>query len=300
MSKLRKKDKYGAASTTAQPDTDMREQESQEKTAHPAIVPTEIGIAPSITKGKSGVSFHEQHTFQGQGTNPTPPQAKREKRKTKEEGKPKTSSTPPACLSTCPTEVLQSIIGFLRGTKAAHRLDDLLNLRHVNRRFRYLLQPILYESVRIPGQYTSGRSVSKDVRKLLRLIDVNPSLATSIKDVTYYEFPPLEVQEVQYSMKKLKHDFRILSKFVEETGLKDLTGNTLEYILHPSRLHEMSILYENMCIPLLLSRLTNLRILKFGGHVGGGYAFLDAMGEEHMAIHATQISGGVALANMGC
>ncbi|KAI5817946.1 hypothetical protein BZA77DRAFT_291875 [Pyronema omphalodes] len=238
------------------------------------IVTTDIGIELSSTKAQSGVSSHERSTFDGPGTSTTPSQAKQENRKTNDKRKQKSTSTPLACLSTCPTEVLESVIGFLRGTRRASSHRDLLNLRLVNRRFRYLLQPIVFESVEIPGGNCSGWSVSKDVRKLLRLIDLNPSLATCIKDLHYQEFHQFEVEEVQYSVDERKHDRKILSKFVEETGLTDLTGKTWEHILQRSRLREMSKLYEIMCIPILLARLTNLRMLEFEGHVGGGYAFL--------------------------
>ncbi|KAI5817936.1 hypothetical protein BZA77DRAFT_291868 [Pyronema omphalodes] len=271
---VRKKGNHAAPSNTAQPDTDMREQGSQGKTAHPAIVPTEIGIPSSSAKEKSGVSSHKRSTSDGPGTNTTASQAKRKKRKTENKRNAKCTSPPLACLSTCPTEVLELVIGFLRGPLRASSHRDFLNLRLVNRRFRYLLQPIVFESVEIPGRNCSGWSVSKDVRKLLRLIDLNPSLATCIKDLNYGEFHQFDVEEVEYSVDERKHDRKILSKFVEETGLQDLTGMTWEHILQRSRLREMSKLYEIMCIPLLLARLTNLRMLGFEGHVGGGYAFL--------------------------
>ncbi|KAI5808381.1 hypothetical protein BZA77DRAFT_298304 [Pyronema omphalodes] len=141
---------------------------------------------------------------------------------------------------------------------------------------------IVFESVRIPREDSDNPSVTNDVRELLRLIDVNPSLATCITELVYHESHPLEFKPVQYSMKELKSDHQIFSKLVQDVDLKTSTGRTFQYPLTPSGLHGMSNLYEYMCTPLLLSRLTNLGMLIFHGYIGGPYAYVLTRWASHI------------------
>jgi hypothetical protein len=128
-------------------------------------------------------------------------------------------------LTTCPPEILKSIINFLRepneeGWNNFH--GDLLNLQLVNHEFSYLLQPLVYESISLP--LFDGLSVTSNAGQLLCLIDRNLSLAICIRDLEYYDPEsdnwPLEDQ---YCWEELKHDHKIFSQFAKELAHKSST-----------------------------------------------------------------------------
>jgi hypothetical protein len=176
-------------------------------------------------------------------------------------------------LTTCPTEILKSIIDFLREAETGPCNPDLINLRLVNRKFSYLLQPLVYESICIPPADPDWPSVTNDVRQLLRLIDRNPSLATCIRDFKYYD-PIVDLGPLHdYYEEELKYDHKIFSQFAEELAQKSSTAKKFGYSSEPSQLRKMSVVYDKACIPILLSRLTNLRSFSFNGYVGGKYSF---------------------------
>ncbi|KAI5812432.1 hypothetical protein BZA77DRAFT_291890 [Pyronema omphalodes] len=189
--------------------------------------------------------------------------------------------------------LLTNVITFIRGTEKATRQPDIMNLRLVNRGFRYLLQPIIYKSVRIPRRYSFNPSVAHDVRQLLRLIDRNPSLATSIKHIKYHETHPLEMISVEYGLEDLDHDHAIFSRFARELTQNTSASCDFDWYLQPSQQHDMSLLYGNMCTAILFARLNNLRKLSFHGYVGGGYAWLLTPWAreiwEHMPLKALQV-----------
>ncbi|KAI5812439.1 hypothetical protein BZA77DRAFT_291883 [Pyronema omphalodes] len=209
-------------------------------------------VATSHVKQESCKSVPEQPEFEGETKHPSTSQAKRKKRKTKNKKKKTSLSTSTASLSTCPTDVLNIIIGFLRVPNAATCNPDLLNLRLVNRGFRYLLQPVVYNSIRIPRKDCVKTTVTHDVRELLRLIAVNPSLATCIKHLNYDETLNHDFKPFQYSIKELQNDQNLLK------------------------------VYEHMCTPLLLSRLTNLNLLVFRGYIGGRYSYIFTEWAHHI------------------
>ncbi|KAI5812431.1 hypothetical protein BZA77DRAFT_291891 [Pyronema omphalodes] len=196
-------------------------------------------------------------------------------------------------LSRCPTEVLDHIVRYLGGAEKATRQRDLLNLRLVNRGFRSLVQPVIFESVKIPRGNNVKRSVTMDVRQLLRLIDRNPSLAANIKDLSYHEVDHHEMIPVEYSVREQNHDRRIVGQFSKELSLKSSTGNAFRYSLDPSIQPDILLVYDNMCSAILLSRLINLRKLSFSGYVGGKYALLLTPWArqiwEHMPIKSLEV-----------
>ncbi|KAI5812430.1 hypothetical protein BZA77DRAFT_291892 [Pyronema omphalodes] len=185
-----------------------------------------------------------------------------------------TTFTGTTSLTTCPTEILDKIIGFLQGAERATRRPDLFNLRLANRRFSFLLQPIIYESVWIPRKQIENPSVTNDVRQLLRLIDRNPSLAACIKELSYYDPFRVMIKPVKYDTNELQHDHRIFSQFAEELAQTSSTVKTFDLSLEPSKLTEISLVYDKACAAILLSKLTKLRRLTFHGFVGGKYSFL--------------------------
>jgi hypothetical protein len=178
-------------------------------------------------------------------------------------------------LTTCPPEILKSIIDFLREAETGPCNPDLINLRLVNREFSCLLQPLVYESICIPPAARDWPSVTNDARQLLRLIDRNPSLATCIRDFEYYD-PDVDQLPLDdyYDEEELKHDHKIFSQFAEELAQKSSTAKKFGYSSEPSQLRKMSVVYDQACIPILLSRLPNLRSFTFNGRVGGKYSFL--------------------------
>ncbi|KAI5812442.1 hypothetical protein BZA77DRAFT_352135 [Pyronema omphalodes] len=272
-----KKSKKNVASTVTGPEANTQQKGVQKTIQLPEHLATHSDVATPTAKKESGKSVPEPLGSEGEDKSP-----KRKKQKTKTENTQTLSSALATTLLGCPTDVLNSIIGFLRGPDASTCNRDLLNLRLVNRGFRYLLQTVVYESVQIPRKHSDNPSVTDDVRELLRLIDLNPSLAASIKHLTYNESHPDDIIPVQCSLKELKTDHKIFSKLVDEVDLKTLTGKTFYYPLNPSGLREMSKLYEQMCSPLLLSRLTNLGMLIFDGYVGGRYACLLTRWASHI------------------
>ncbi|KAI5812445.1 hypothetical protein BZA77DRAFT_291877 [Pyronema omphalodes] len=213
-------------------------------------------MPPSHAQDQSGDSVSDQSESDREDSNPSTSQAKCKKRKSKK--KKQTTSI------------------------SSTRNDPVDMSNGVNRGFRYLLQPVVFESVRIPREDSDNPSVTNDVRELLRLIDLNPSLATCITELIYHESHPDENKPLQHSMKELKSDHKIFSKLVQEVDLKTSTGRTFHYPLNPSGLRGMSKLYEHMCTPLLLSRLTNLGMLIFHGYVGGPYAYLLTRWASHI------------------
>ncbi|KAI5808372.1 hypothetical protein BZA77DRAFT_298296 [Pyronema omphalodes] len=239
-------------------------------------------MTTSHAQEQAGDSVSEQAESDGEDINPSTSQAKCKKRKRKKKKKQTSISSSAPSLSTCPTEILHSIIGFLTGPDVEACQRDLLNLRLVNSTFRYLLQPVVFESVRIPREDSDNPSVTNDVRELLRLIDLNPSIATCITELIYHESHPDDIKPLQYSMKELKSDHQIFSKLVQDVDLKTSTGRTFYYPLNTSGLRGMSKLYEDMCTPLLLSRLTHLGMLIFHGYVGGPNAYLLTRWARHI------------------
>jgi hypothetical protein len=131
--------------------------------------------------------------------------------------------------------------------------------------------PLVYESICLVP--LNGPSVTSDARRLLRLIDRNPSLATCIRDLEYHDPDSDDLPlEDQYS-RELKHDHKIFSQFAEELAQKSSTVKKFGYSSEPSQLRKMSVVYDKTCIPLLLSRLPNLRSFTFNGRVGGKIRF---------------------------
>ncbi|KAI5812437.1 hypothetical protein BZA77DRAFT_343110 [Pyronema omphalodes] len=276
---MAKRRKNRAASTSAESGTITRQTESAETKTPPETITTNTELATSNAKKMLCTPVDNQLTFPIDGDNLPSTLPKRKKRKTKRKKHQPArtalpSSAPASPWSKCPTEVLYSIIGFLKADKTARCHPDLLNLRLVNREFRYLLQPVLFESVRIPRRSCRRPAVTNDVRQLLRLIDLNPSIATCIKELTLYEAYPNRREDAQCSLQEQEHDYRIYSKFAEEMELEMSAEKSFGYPLHPSGQRETLQVYDQMCTPLVLSQLTNLRTLIFSGYVGGGYAIL--------------------------
>ncbi|KAI5808377.1 hypothetical protein BZA77DRAFT_362542 [Pyronema omphalodes] len=249
---------------------------SQHNTGPAETVPTEREVARPYANKGSGDAVPEQPIPEEDGTTSSASQAKCNRRKAKKKKKKKkiSCSTSATSLSTCPPEVLNSIIGFLRGPDDENCTPDLLNLRLVSRGLRYFLQPIVYESVRIPRKDSDNPAVTKDVRELLRLIDLNPSLATSIQHLTYRETHPDNSITMLYSLEELKHDHKIYTEFTQQMDPDTRIDQTFQYSSTPSQLRKVSLEYEHICTPLLLARLINLRELIFHGYVGGRYAYL--------------------------
>ncbi|KAI5808378.1 hypothetical protein BZA77DRAFT_298301 [Pyronema omphalodes] len=239
-SEMSRKRKFRDGSTAAPRDANTRKTEYQVKSTTHKTVNRKAAIAQSRTNTQSGLL--EQPASREEDMNPSASAVKRKKGKVRKKKKKQTpGSASKVSLSTFPTEVLQSIVDFVKGSDRATSRNP---------------------------------SVTKDVRQLLRLIDGNQSLATSIKDVRYYEIHPVVMQRAEYSLEELKHDHKIYSEFAQELDRKRSKGGTFDYSLSESSLPEMSMLYDSTCTPLLFSRLTYLRSMTFHGYVGGGYANL--------------------------
>ncbi|KAI5812453.1 hypothetical protein BZA77DRAFT_291871 [Pyronema omphalodes] len=234
----------------------------------------------------SGTSMQVQPTSHSEKHAPSSAKGKRRKRKAKRKNQQLQPTVLPthtsaASLLTCPAEVLLLIIGFIGRAERRTINRHLFNLRLVNREFSRLLQPIIYESVRVPrkysrsmrisGEYDEVDTVTKDIRKLLRLIDGNPSLAKDINKLTYCETAPYDMTTDYYSSEELDEDCNIFLRLAGELSQK---SPMLVLSVRSSDKDKISRQYDNICAPQLLTHLTNLRNLSFEGHVGGGYALL--------------------------
>jgi hypothetical protein len=139
-------------------------------------------------------------------------------------------------LTTCPPEILNSIIDFLKEPDEEGWNDfeeDLLNLGLVSREFASLFRPLLYESICLPSP--SWDSFTGGARELLRLIDRDPGLATCIRDLHYDELEPTYgSSKRKYSPEQLQHDHRIWSQFYAELAQKSSIQNNFDYSSAPS------------------------------------------------------------------
>ncbi|KAI5817957.1 hypothetical protein BZA77DRAFT_352141 [Pyronema omphalodes] len=271
-----KKGRKKIVSKAAQPEPDTRQQGSRTTITAPETIVTERVVLESGEEKMTGTSDHVQPPLHSEDKEPSSSQRKRKKRKTKRQKQqwqqiPLPTYTFPASLLGCPSEVLLLIIGFLRRTEKGTCNSHLFALRQVNRAFRYLLQPILFDSVRVPRPRSKGYDFTKDIRKLLRVIHRNPGLATDIKELRYHEPHAGESILDHDYWEHLNEDCKIFSLFTTELSQRSAT---FDLSVLPSHKNEISRQYDYICAPLLFSRLTNLRKLSFHGHVGGGYAFL--------------------------
>ncbi|KAI5812438.1 hypothetical protein BZA77DRAFT_365328 [Pyronema omphalodes] len=273
--RLGKKGKKKVRSIAAHPEPNTQQNGSRKTITPQDTVATESVVTASGDNNVSGPSMHVQPTFHAEEHALCSAQEKRKKPKTKTQ-KHKLhptilpTHTSAASLLACPAEVLLSIIGFMKAAERPTCNRHLFQLRLVNREFRYLLQPLLFESVRIPREFYGDPPLTEDIRELLRLIDCNPSLANDIGELSYHETDPGDMIKGHYYPEE-PDDSKLFLKFSRE-----LSQASSKFVLpvHPSDKDEMSRQYNNLCAPLLLSRLTNLRKLTFHGHVGGGDALL--------------------------
>ncbi|KAI5812460.1 hypothetical protein BZA77DRAFT_291864 [Pyronema omphalodes] len=271
-----KKGKKKLVSIAVSPESDRQHKGSRNTITPPKTVTTDTVVTTSSEHNLSGPRINVQPTSHAEEHASFSAQEKRKKRKTKTKKQKLQPTVQPtytseASLSACPAEVLLSIIGFIRMAERRTSNRALSELRLVNRHFRYLLQPIIFGSVRMPPECGTDRALTKDIRKLLRLIEGNPSLAKDIKELSYYETGPGDMITNNYYLEELNDDCNIFLRYARELCQKSAT---FVFSVRPSDKHDISEQYNNMCAPLLLSRLTNLRKLSFYGHVGGGYALL--------------------------
>ncbi|KAI5812443.1 hypothetical protein BZA77DRAFT_352132 [Pyronema omphalodes] len=270
-----KKGKKKVRSIAAHPEPDTQQNGSRKTITPQDTVTTDSVVTASSEHNVSGASIRLHLTPRSGDHSPSTAQEKRKKPKTKtqdQELKPKVlpTHTAAASLLACPAEVLLSIIGFMKAAERPTCNRHLFQLRLVNREFRYLLQRILFESVRIPREFYEDPPLTEDIRELLRLIDCNPSLANDIGELSYHETDAGGMIKGHYYPEE-PDDSKLFLKFSRELSQ---TSSKFDLSVHPSDKDEMSRQYNNLCAPLLLSRLTNLRKLTFHGHVGGGDALL--------------------------
>ncbi|KAI5812423.1 hypothetical protein BZA77DRAFT_352159 [Pyronema omphalodes] len=126
-------------------------------------------------------------------------------------------------------------------------------------------------------------SVTSDARELLRLINNDPSLASCIQCLTYDDPDDSELPLTdEYSQEQLTHDHKIFSQFSAELAEKSASKKTFGSSRKTSKLREMSVIYNKACIPILISRLPNLRKLVFAGRLGGKHSFLLTPAAKHI------------------
>ncbi|KAI5798532.1 hypothetical protein FPQ18DRAFT_322420 [Pyronema domesticum] len=96
---------------------------------------------------------------------------------------------------------------------------------------------------------------------------------------SYFEFDlcnlRLARREFCYSLRPLLYESIYLPKYQHEDFANlSPTGSVRELLLLIDRDPRISAAYDKTCIPMLLSKLQNLRSLTYNGHPGGKTSFL--------------------------
>ncbi|KAI5808373.1 hypothetical protein BZA77DRAFT_365224 [Pyronema omphalodes] len=223
-----KKRKNRAESTSAESETNTRQQVSPEQPTPPETIATNRRLLRFSATKTLGTLVDKQLALTIDDNDSSPSQPKRKMRDTKINEQQLAAALLPSSktaisLSACPTDVLDKIIRFLRGPLTAGVHDDLLNLR---------------------------------------------------LNVFYFESRPEKAMPVLWSLKDLEHDYKIYAEFDQIMEPKTATGKTFNQPPNPLQLRNTLDVYDQMCVPLLLSRLNNLRFLDIQCYGGGVYSSL--------------------------